>query len=229
MDEENKKVHISETQQPKDFALDDILAEFGAPPEPPEEELAETLGDRSKKLVLEQLPDGEGALGFSSLDDVISDAVAGKPEHGWDTAQPDMSDFAAAGFEVEKPKPPEPEEDPELVIAEALMEFGSAAQQPEQPEEAEAPEQPENADLAAAGFEQPVLEEPKPEPAEADLAAAGFEQPAPEAEEAAPESEPEPEPEPEETLRFDDPEAVIEEALREYGSASEFRDDDGST
>ena len=261
MDDKNKKVHISEAQQPKDFALDQILAEFGAPPEPPEEELAETLGDRSKKLVMEQMPDGVDSLGFSSLDDVISDAVAGdgapsgsgwrdpNPDNVWDIQQPSAAAFAAVGFEM---TPPKPAEDPELVITEALLEFGSAAQraEPEASDPAaagfEQPE-PEAPDPASAGFEQPEPEAPdpasagfeQPEPEAPDLSAAGFEQPEPEAPDlsAAGFEQPEPgataaeaaaQPAPE-TLRFDDPEAVIEEALREYGSASEFRDSDGGS
>ncbi len=251
MDENNKKVHISETQQPKDFALDDILAEYGGLPEETDEERLETLGDRSKKLVMEQLPDGVDALGFSSLDDVISDAVAGNdpqpsddrhdpdPANVWDGTQPDTAALAAAGFEVEAPKP-EYYDDPESIIAEALLEFGSAAQQVSL-EEAQSADSPEQAvDLAAAGFEQPEPEPetepdeaPEPEPdaesvPETDLAAAGFEQPAAEEEPQSPEAAETERASEEETLHFDDPEAVIEEALREYGSTAEITDNDGS-
>ncbi len=35
MEDETRKVHISETQQPLDFDLEDILAEFGGAPELP--------------------------------------------------------------------------------------------------------------------------------------------------------------------------------------------------
>ena len=128
MDEENKKVHISEAQRPTNFALDDILAEFGGAPEAGSEEARlETLGDRSKKLVMEQLPDGAGALGFSSLDDVISDAVAGEQspqadrngreaEAPSETTDPNAAALAAAGLEVSQPRPA-PFGAPEDVIA----------------------------------------------------------------------------------------------------------------
>ena len=204
MDENKDKIHISEAQQPHDFALDDILAEFGGTPETEEEaaQRLETLGDRSRKLVMEQMPEGTDALGFSSLDDVISDAVAGEEA----PAQDDAALFAAAGFEV--PAEDDPFADKNAVIAEALLEFGTLGGAPE-PEPVPEPE-PESEPEA----------EPEPEP---DLAAAGFET-EPEAESETPPAEPEPEPEPE-TLHFDDPEAVIEEALREYGSAHEIRDD----
>lgn len=231
MDEENRKVHISETQQPKDFVLDDILAEFGGTAEEETEaERLETLGDRSKKLVMEQMPDGAGALGISSLDEVISSAVAG--ENAADgAAQPSEADaLALAGFEIPGQEP-DLLDDPETVIAEALLEFGSAAQsaepeqetepEPEPEPEAEAESEPSDP-LAMAGFEQP---EPETAPGQPDsLAMAGFEQSEPEPEtERAPEPAQPPQ---EEALHFDDPEAVIEEALREYGSASEIRDSD---
>ena len=223
MDENKDKIHISEAQRPKDFALDDILAEFGGPAEEAENEPLETLGDRSKKLVMEQLPDGMDALGFSSLDDVISDAVAGETEPHDDSDPPEMDALAAAGFEMPQTEPeqePDPFADPNAVIAEALLEYGSLANLPE--EDAE-PEEP--ADLAAAGFEQPTPEsEPEPEAGPEDALSADSEQPAPE---SSAEAEEPPAQEPE-TLQFDDPEAVIEEALREYGSESEIRDDDGS-
>jgi len=246
MDEENRKVHISETQQPKDFALDDILAEFGGAAQPEAEDARlETLGDRSKKLVMEQLPEGVDALGFSSLDDVISDAVAGgdgspdgiqrgpDPDNVRDGDLPDEDAFAAAGFEVPQPEPePDLFDDPETIIAEALLEFGSAAAQPDAEPEAPRPDAAED-----AGFEQP---EPEPEseaaaepenetepgteaedPSAAEFGQSGQEAPGqPSDAPAAPE---------EEALHFDDPESVIEEALREYGSAAEIRDDDGSS
>ena len=233
MDENNDKVHISEVQRPTDFALDDILAEFGgAVQTESEDERLETLGDRSKKLVMEQLPDGVDALGCSSLDDVISDAVSGgdgsrdgiwsdsDPDNVWDGAAPGEDAFAAAGFEMPQPQAePELFDDPETIIAEALLEYGSAARpEPDTGADADA-EQPEDAGEA----ESDVEAEPD---AEADgLAAAGFEQPGPEEPGDQPEEPPAPE---EETLHFDDPESVIEEALREYGSAAEIRDDDGS-
>ena len=45
MDEENKKMHISETQLPTEFSIEDILAEFGGdrPPEPPAESARESV------------------------------------------------------------------------------------------------------------------------------------------------------------------------------------------
>ena len=242
MDESKDKVHISEAQRPTDFALDDILAEFGgAAEQESEDERLETLGDRSKKLVMEQLPEGVDALGFSSLDDVISDAVAGEgppqedswrdpnPDNVWDADRPDESALAAAGFEIPGAEPePEPDlfDDPETIIAEALLEFGSAAsaQDADVGDAAEDAPQDEN-DSAGSEPAEPKAAETEAE-AEPDLlAAAGFEQPAPEPADAQTEEPPEPE---EETLQFDDPESVIEEALREYGSAAEIRDDDGS-
>ena len=221
MDENKDKIHISETQQPKDFALDDILAEFGgAPEEDAAGERLETLGDRSKKLVMEQLPDGVDALGFSSLDDVISDAVADEEaQKDWNGPQPDASAFAAAGFEVEQD---DPFADKDAVIAEALLEFGTLGgvqeEPPEEAAEVPAPAQPEEAEEIPAPGQPEPEEDPAPTQPE-DLAAAGFEAPEPE----APPAEPEPE-----ALRFDDPEAVIEEALREYGSAGEIRDSDAA-
>ena len=55
MDENKDKIHISEAQQPHDFALDDILAEFGGAPETEEEaaQRLETLGDRDVALCRE--------------------------------------------------------------------------------------------------------------------------------------------------------------------------------
>ena len=215
---------------PTDFALDDILAEFGGEDGVPEPESDESLSDRSKKLVLEQLPDGVDALGFSSLDDVISDAVAAEqaPEEapeaepdgdGRSAPPPDAAAFAAAGFEVPEAEPEFVYDDPEDVITEALLEFGSAARQEEEP--------PQD-DLAAAGFEpaEPESETPPEAPAEAEGP------PEAEATDAGPAPEPPEQPDvpgaAEETLHFDDPEAVIAEALLEYGSASEIRDDDGT-
>ena len=215
---------------PTDFALDDILAEFGGEDGVPEPESDESLSDRSKKLVLEQLPDGVDALGFSSLDDVISDAVAAEqaPEEapeaepdgdGRSAPPPDAAAFAAAGFEVPEAEPEFVYDDPEDVITEALLEFGSAARQEEEP--------PQD-DLAAAGFEpaEPESETPPEAPAEAEGP------PEAEAPDAGPAPEPPEQPDvpgaAEETLHFDDPEAVIAEALLEYGSASEIRDDDGT-
>ena len=215
---------------PTDFALDDILAEFGGEDGVPEPESDESLSDRSKKLVLEQLPDGVDALGFSSLDDVISDAVAAEqaPEEapeaepdgdGRSAPPPDAAAFAAAGFEVPEAEPEFVYDDPEDVITEALLEFGSAARQEEEP--------PQD-DLAAAGFEpaEPESETPPEAPAEAEGP------PEAEAPDAGPAPEPPEQPDvpgaAEETLHFDDPEAVIAEALPEYGSASEIRDDDGT-
>lgn len=234
MDEENKKIHISETQMPTDFALDDILAEFGDEGELPEPASDESLSDRSKKLVLEQLPDGVDTLGFSSLDDVISDAVAAEqspaeaPEEpqddAWNAPNPDDAAFAAAGFEMPQAEPEFVYDDPEDVIAEALLEFGSAARRDEEP--------PED-DLATAGFESAAPESEVPPEAEEAPAApeaetAGDAASAPEQPEQPDAPEAPPRTPEEETLQFDDPEAVIAEALREYGSAAEIRDDDGA-
>ena len=137
MDENKDKIHISETQLPTDFQLDDILAEFGgAPEDETAQERLDTLEDRSKKLVMEQLSDGMDALDFSSLDDVISDAVAGERDAAQGEA-PD-SDLADAGFEVPKAEP-DPCADPDAVIREALLEYGSYAAPPAEPETPPAP------------------------------------------------------------------------------------------
>ena len=162
MDENKDKIHISETQLPTDFQLDDILAEFGgALEDETAQERLDTLEDRSKKLVMEQLPDGMDALGFSSLDDVISDAVAGER----DAAQGEAPDsaFADAGFEVPKAEP-DPLADPDAVIREALLEYGSYAAPPAEPEappekapEEAAPAEPETPPEAEA----PAAKEPE--------------------------------------------------------------------
>lgn len=216
MDENKDKIHISETNLPHGFTLDDILAEFGSAPDEAEElSRMETLGDRSKKLVMEQLPDGVDALGFSSLDDVISDAVAdarAPQADDADAADESTGAFAAAGFEMPSPEPG-PFDDRDAVVADALMEFGSIARQAEAEAEAalapppEEPPQPEEAE-ARPEPDAPADDAEAEAPEEPDAEAPGFE---------------------EEVLRFDDPEAVIAEALREYGSAAEIRDDDGST
>lgn len=134
MEDETRKVHISETQQPSDFDLEDILAEFGGAPEPsPEAQTPESLTDRSKRLVLEQLPEGFDAVGFSSLDDVISDAVSEERGPAEEPApetwsDPDASNVwdAAAGAE-EAPAEPEPEPEPaptdEEILEETLREY----------------------------------------------------------------------------------------------------------
>ncbi len=100
MDDKNQKMHISEARLSTDYSLEDILAEFRGEllAEAPTGEARESLSDRSKKLVMEQLPEGFDAVGFSSLDDVISDAVSETERPA--PAENGLSDF---GFEPDAP------------------------------------------------------------------------------------------------------------------------------
>ena len=135
-------MHISETQQPSDFSLEDILEEFRGEPalEAPAGEERESLTDRSKKLVMEQLPEGFDALDFSSLDDVISDAVSeserpAREENGLSGfgfeggASEEGAPQEEAALPAEEPAETEPEEapeaepDPEQLLEETLQEF----------------------------------------------------------------------------------------------------------
>ena len=73
MYEDDNKIHISNDSLPTDFSLDDILAEYGAEePEPPEQD---DTAERSKRIVLDALDGNVSEVSFSSIDDIIGDAV----------------------------------------------------------------------------------------------------------------------------------------------------------
>lgn len=85
----NTKRHIANENLPDDFSLEDILAEYKLGEEDPQS--FESLADRTQRIVMEAIDSGLGEASFSSLDDIINDAVA-----------------EAA------PAPPEPEPEPEV-------------------------------------------------------------------------------------------------------------------
>ena len=126
MDEENRKMHISEAGLSTDYSLEDILAEFRGDQaqEPAPEEARESLSDRSKKLVMEQLPEGFDAVGFSSLDDVISDAVS-------ETERPAPAENDLSGFGFESDAPAEETPGPQEPAQE---DFGFETAQPTEAE-----------------------------------------------------------------------------------------------
>ena len=72
---DDKKTHISSDSLPTDFSLDDILAEYKSevPEVPPENE---DLAQRSKRIVMEAIGQTISEASFSSIDDIIGDAVS---------------------------------------------------------------------------------------------------------------------------------------------------------
>jgi len=105
--DDNRKIHISDAEDPADFDLEDILAEYrsAAPEEAPEQE---SLSERSRRLVREQMAKDFAAAGFESLDDVIDQACA-----------EEKAAFAAPEI---LPAPPEPEPAPEVFLSPAPAE-----------------------------------------------------------------------------------------------------------
>ena len=75
MDEFKEKNHIANESLPTDFALEDILAEYKAASQEPEAP-DESLSDRSKRLVMETLPDALDAENFDALGGLIESTVA---------------------------------------------------------------------------------------------------------------------------------------------------------
>ena len=73
MDEFKEKNHIANESLPTDFALEEILAEFKA--EGGADEPQESLSERSKRLVLETLPDALDADEFDALGGLIDSTV----------------------------------------------------------------------------------------------------------------------------------------------------------
>lgn len=137
MDEENKKIYASGAEPQQDYKLEEILAEYGnrgesesAPPE--------SLADRSRRLVMEQLGEEQwGAVQLSSLDDVIENAVA--------EARPEPEESAFIPLPAPEPAPePEPEElseEEEALIAALQREAeASIRQRQAQPETESEPE-----------------------------------------------------------------------------------------
>lgn len=70
---ENNKTHISSTEVPEEFDLEDILAEYAA--EPKAAPSAETLRERSRRIAMETLDDPAGETGVR-LGGIIDDAAA---------------------------------------------------------------------------------------------------------------------------------------------------------
>lgn len=102
-DDYNIKKHIANENLPGGFSLEDILAEYkaGGPEEKAE---SESLLDRTQRIVLDAIDPGLGEASFSTLDDIINDAVA---EAAPPAAEPEPEP------EPEPVPEPEPEEEPE--------------------------------------------------------------------------------------------------------------------
>lgn len=76
MDEENRKIHISDASASDDFDLEDILAEYRADTDAPAEPDAELLADRSRRLVMDSLEDGLDAAEYDSIHGIVAETVA---------------------------------------------------------------------------------------------------------------------------------------------------------
>ena len=80
MNQDDRKIHISSDTGPEDFSLEDILLEY-------RQELArrpagdESLNTRSKRIVMEALDQTISEVSFSSIDDIIGDAIADAGGH----------------------------------------------------------------------------------------------------------------------------------------------------
>lgn len=76
MDEENRKIHISDAAASDDFDLEDILAEYRADTDEPQLSDPDMLADISRRLVMDSLEDGIGAAEYDSLHGIVANTVA---------------------------------------------------------------------------------------------------------------------------------------------------------
>ncbi len=85
MEEKNYKNHIESAAMAEDFSLEDILDEYRAPvPELPLE--GESLGERSKRIVLDALEGAGAHSSISSIDQIVEEAVSEKQQEDFEDA-----------------------------------------------------------------------------------------------------------------------------------------------
>jgi hypothetical protein len=162
MDENREKKHIAEEKAPESYALEDILAEFQETPEPPHAQ-QDSLGERSKRLVLETLSDAIDAENAEVLGGLIDSAAAQTAEQPAPAA-PAVSEAAgpvpaaapAAPADVTGPPAPESPEPEVLVILDRGGADRYAAALPE--EDAAAPETADGEEARDAREQRPARE-----------------------------------------------------------------------
>ncbi|MCD8100205.1 MAG: hypothetical protein LUE06_06430 [Oscillospiraceae bacterium] len=145
---DDEKVYIRNAELHDDYALDDIMAEYGEPdrPAPPAEDLENTL----RHIILDAIDGADSVAGasFSSLDDMLDDAVektiaevdaakADKQEPEPDEDAPDPTEDVepTEAADTEQPVNSEPEFSEVSLSDEALPSGGTEYASPDFPEE----------------------------------------------------------------------------------------------